>query len=117
MLEELQVRVWYDSWDVVPGDLFPDKIQEGLRCADFVVFFASMQSVDPARTWIRVELDKADAYCQEGKLRALLVVLLDDCDIESRYPGLHCINARNANNPNVIATELHGAMMRHMARN
>ena len=115
-LEGHKVRVWYDSWNIMPGDSFPGSIRAALRSSDFVVFFASSASVDPARAWIKEELDKADAYRLEGRLRALLIVLLGDCDVQSWYPHLQFIDARSGSGPKEIASRLHDAMDHHLAR-
>ena len=47
-LERLELRVFLDDWELVPGDLLAVKLQEGLAAADAVVFVVSAQSVGRA---------------------------------------------------------------------
>lgn len=93
-LEGLEVKVWYDSWSILPGDSLPGSIREALQSSEFIVFFASSQSLDAARAWIREELDRADAYRLEGRVHALLIVLLEDCRLQELYPHLRHIDAQ-----------------------
>lgn len=72
-------RVWFDEWEILPGDSLVDKVfDEGLKNADTMVIVLSVNSVD--KPWVREELNAGFLKRLEGRCR-LIPVVLDDVDV------------------------------------
>jgi hypothetical protein len=75
-LRENGCRVWFDEWELLPGDSLVDKVfEEGLKDADAMVVVLSASSID--KPWVREELNAAFIKRIEGKCK-LIPVLIDD---------------------------------------
>lgn len=75
-LRENGCRVWFDEWELLPGDSLVDKVfEEGLKDADVMVVVLSAHSVD--KPWVREELNAAFINRIEGRCR-LIPVVIDD---------------------------------------
>lgn len=75
--EQLQangVDVWYDNWELRPGDSLMDRIFEhGLGNADVFIVVLSANSIDSK--WVKEELNNAAIRKIEGQCRIVPVVL------------------------------------------
>ena len=68
------VDVWFDKWDILPGDSLIQKIfEEGLANADVFMVLVSKNSVNSR--WVRQELDVALVKRIEGITRVIPVVV------------------------------------------
>jgi TIR domain len=75
-LRENGCRVWFDEWELLPGDSLVDKVfEEGLKDADAMVVVLSANSVD--KRWVREELNAGFIKRVEGKCK-LIPVVIDD---------------------------------------
>ncbi len=73
------VKVWYDKWDIQPGDSIVRKIfEEGLATAQLFVVVLSKTSV--LSDWVREELDVATVLRVE-KVTRVIAVVKEDCEI------------------------------------
>lgn len=78
-LQDAGCRVWFDEWELLPGDSLVDKVfEEGLKDADAMVIVLSKHSVD--KPWVREELNAGFIKRVEGKCK-LIPVVLDDVDV------------------------------------
>ena len=78
-LQEAGCRVWFDEWEMLPGDSLVDKVfEEGLKEADAMVVVLSANSVD--KPWVREELNAGFIKRIEGTCK-LIPVVLDDVEV------------------------------------
>lgn len=79
-LRENGVDAWIDCCEMAAGDSLIDKIfEEGLGQTDTVIIVlskASMQSL-----WVQKELNVASARIITGKIKKLIPVLIEECDV------------------------------------
>jgi tetratricopeptide (TPR) repeat protein len=68
-------RVLYDVQDFLPGQDFRDAIRAGLDRSALFVLFASTESLKS--TWVHFEIDEAEVRRISGKLKAVLVFIID----------------------------------------
>jgi TIR domain len=87
-LQEKGFRVWFDEWELLPGDSLVDKIfEEGLKSAEAMVVVVSANSVD--KPWVREELNAGFVKRIEGKCK-LIPVIIDDVEMpEALKPTVH----------------------------
>ena len=77
-LKKYGMKVWYDSWSILPGDLFLQKISKGIRECDYFVILLTHHSVKSR--WVQIELGMAIDRCnQEGT--QIIPVIMDECSI------------------------------------
>jgi hypothetical protein len=80
------VEVWFDKWEILPGDSLVHKIfEEGLSRADAFVVLISRHSVDSK--WLQQELDAAMVRRMEGVTR-IVPVRLDDVALPMQLRSL-----------------------------
>ncbi len=69
------IDVWFDEWEILPGDSLVDKVfEEGLKSADAMVIVLSANSID--KPWVREEINAGFVKRVEGKCK-LIPVLID----------------------------------------
>ena len=73
------VDVWFDQWEIAPGDSLRRKIDEGIEGAQF--FFALISPESLQSEWVRTELDAAVVRRISGRSR-LVPLLLNIADGE-----------------------------------
>jgi len=95
-LERLDLHVFLDAWELVPGDLLAVKLQEGLAAADAVVFVVSVQSV--GRGWTNEEFAAAIAKAAAGQ-RRLIPVIYGDVALPEFVASRFYIDFRNLDSP------------------
>jgi hypothetical protein len=78
-LRERGIDVWFDRWEMLPGDSLVRKIfDEGLARADAVIVVISKHSI--AKRWVREELDAAMVK-KINTSSKLIPVVIDDCPV------------------------------------
>ncbi|MBF0148123.1 MAG: toll/interleukin-1 receptor domain-containing protein [Magnetococcales bacterium] len=78
-LREKGVDVWFDQWEIKPGDSLVDKIfEEGLKDANAVIIVLSAISIQ--KTWVREELNAAVVKRMSHGTK-LIPVVIDACDV------------------------------------
>jgi predicted RNA-binding Zn-ribbon protein involved in translation (DUF1610 family) len=104
---EQGVSVWFDEWDVRPGDSIIDGIEHGLRDADIFVLFWSA----PAATshWVGTEVR---AYLRRrvdnGTLR-IIPMMLDDTPLPVLVAEYRGFRIQKDADLRIAATEITGA--------
>jgi hypothetical protein len=78
-LRAVKFDVWFDSWQLEPGDSITTKVREGLSASDFLLVLLSPASVDSH--WVRDEITLG--LSEELRQRSITVVpaLIKDCDV------------------------------------
>ena len=72
------VNVWFDEWEISPGDSLVQKLNEGLEACDAFIVVISQNSI--ASKWVQEELSAAVVRRIESKSR-LIPVRLDDTQL------------------------------------
>lgn len=78
-LTRVGLRVWFDTWELAPGDSIAARIEEAVSSSDLLLVLLSRRSVESR--WVRTELSAA--FARELRDRAITVIpaLIDDCDV------------------------------------
>ncbi|OGO41613.1 MAG: hypothetical protein A2Z04_03690 [Chloroflexi bacterium RBG_16_57_9] len=76
-LSEMGLRVWYDETEIKPGDPFVERLEEGLRESEYVVFVTP----EILSNWAAVELGAALAL-----RKPLIPIVAEDMLLEN-IPG------------------------------
>lgn len=91
-LNDQGVDLWFDKWDIKPGDSIVQKIfTEGLAGADLFLIVLSEHSVQSA--WVRDELDVATVQRISGLIR-IVPLLIEDCEIPMSLRSLVWLDLR-----------------------
>jgi hypothetical protein len=78
-LRDRGVNVWFDEWELLPGDSLVDRIfEQGLKDAD--VFIPVLSKVSVTKRWVREELNAGLIQKIEGNCK-LIPVVIEDCEI------------------------------------
>jgi len=73
------IDVWFDKWEIFPGDSLVEKIfEEGLKETHALIVVLSRQSVN--KPWVREELNAGIVKRIESRTR-IIPVVIEDCDI------------------------------------
>jgi tetratricopeptide (TPR) repeat protein len=102
-------RVVYDRQDFEPGVDFRDSIRKGLDSSSIFVLFASVRSL--ASTWVKFEIDEAETRRIAGRLKSVLVVVIDRSIKPSDLPlwmqkGLFCPQTRPSQAARLMLSKL-----------
>lgn len=73
------LNVWYDQWEILPGDSIVDRIDGALRHNDVLLVVLSPDAV--RSHWLRRELNASLMSLLAGRQVRLVPVLRADCDI------------------------------------
>ncbi|CAN5351500.1 toll/interleukin-1 receptor domain-containing protein [soil metagenome] len=78
-LRDRGVDVWFDEWELLPGDSLVDKIfEEGLQGAEVFLIVISQHSIESG--WVREELDGAVVRKIEKQCR-IIPIVIESCAI------------------------------------
>lgn len=84
------IEVWFDKWEILPGDSLIRKIfEEGLSGADAFIVLLSRNSVESR--WVQQELDVAFISKIEGVTR-VIPVLVDDVQVPDHLRTLRWVD-------------------------
>jgi small GTP-binding protein len=84
------VKVWFDEWEIKPGDSIPSKIEEGLECSRVLVLCMSANALGP--DWAQLESNTYRFRDPLNKGRCFLALCLDGAPIKSTLTQSVCIN-------------------------
>jgi TIR domain len=86
------VPLFFDEWDIRPGDSIIRKIfEEGLAKSDF--FFIVLSKTSVASSWVKDELDIATVR-RIGGLTRVVPILKEDCEIPWSLRALRWLHMR-----------------------
>ena len=74
------VRVWFDEWEIKPGDSIPAKIEDGLECSRVLVFCMSANAF--GSDWAQLESGTFRFRDPLNKERRFIPLRLDDAPIK-----------------------------------
>ncbi|MEA2822152.1 MAG: hypothetical protein QOJ86_4156 [Bradyrhizobium sp.] len=92
-LQRLDFEVWMDIDAIQPGDRFSERIEEGLKAADYYVVLISESSIKS--DWVKREISTAIRLADNKKLTPI-PVLLDTAPVPIEFSGLLYIDARSS---------------------
>jgi hypothetical protein len=72
-LREQGVDVWYDKWEIKPGDSLRRKVDEGIERASFFLVLLTPESI--GSEWVQVELDAGMVRRIHGHCKLIPMVL------------------------------------------
>lgn len=98
-LRAADFKVWFDEWELQPGESIATKVREGLRASDFLVVLLSPDSVNSH--WVREEMGLALSGELRQRAITLFPVLLRDCEIPTTLRDITAFDLRD-NRPGVI---------------
>lgn len=99
LADDLKARglaVWYDKWEMKPGERLRDRINDGITRSQYFLVALSPNSVDAS--WVRIELDSAMIKELENNRVVVIPVMLgkvSDSDIPPDLKGKHYLDFRN----------------------
>lgn len=95
-LSERGLSVWYDQWEMRPGDRLRDRILDGIQASRYFLVMLSPHSVDAP--WVKIELDSAMLREIEAKHVIVIPVLIGDVQpsqIPADMRGKHYLDLRD----------------------
>src|SRR5262245_61828890 len=78
-LREQGVKTWVDEMEIRVGDSIVERIDEGLRQADYILVVLSRDSI--SSTWVRREIAGAIARDPSAASRSLIPVIIDPIEV------------------------------------
>lgn len=85
--------VWFDAWELAPGDSIIDRIDQALAPSDFLVVLLSRRSAES--TWVQKELSATLAKELKDRGITVLPALLDDCDLPPLLANRQFVDLRD----------------------
>src|SRR6266576_4710928 len=78
-LQEVGINVWFDVWELAPGDSISERVDQALQARDLFLLFLSKASV--ASRWVRTELNAVLTNEMRDRAITIIPVIIEDCDI------------------------------------
>jgi hypothetical protein len=86
-LMENAIDVWYDKWEIKPGDSLRRKIDEGIEEATH--FFVLLSKFSLKSEWVQTELDAGMVKRIDGRCRLVPILLeIDDKEVPPTLKGM-----------------------------
>jgi tetratricopeptide (TPR) repeat protein len=99
-LHNAELRVFYDEWDIAPGDVLVHKLDEGILKSRNGILIVSPASL--SRPYVQAEYAAMMTRAIEGKQR-LIPVLLKDAEMPPLLASRVWVDFRNADGPDYLA--------------
>ncbi|HEY3319922.1 MAG TPA: toll/interleukin-1 receptor domain-containing protein [Planctomycetota bacterium] len=99
------LRVWFDEWEINPGDSIPAKIEEGLEHSRMLVLFMSENAF--GSDWASLEYQTFRFRDPINKHRRFIPLRLDHAPIKGSLNQFHYIDWSTENRENAYTTLLH----------
>ena len=84
-------RVWFDEWEIRPGDSIPGAIDQGLT--QFNVFALAWSDAAATSQWVRTEMDAAVTRWVSDSMLRIVPVVLDRTPIPTLLASLRYVDA------------------------
>ncbi|MFC1736300.1 toll/interleukin-1 receptor domain-containing protein [Candidatus Hydrogenedentota bacterium] len=88
-----EVRVWFDEWEIRPGDSIPAKIDAGLECCRVLVLCMSSHAFDSG--WVQLEAYTFRFRDPLNEERRFIPLRLDDAPIKGSLAQISYIDWRD----------------------
>lgn len=92
-LKQAGLRVWFDEWNVGPGDIIALKVDEGLEQSRVLVLCISKNGL--ASGWMSLERSTAVHRDPANDRRRFIPLLLDDCDLPDTLRRYRLVDFRD----------------------
>lgn len=86
-LREVGLPVWFDTWELAPGDSITSRIDELALSSDLILLLLSKKAVQSR--WFESELSEVFATELKDRSIAILPIVIDDCEIPSAFAELY----------------------------
>ena len=73
------IQVWFDQWEILPGDSIVQKVQDGIASAGFLLVILSPASVKSS--WVQEEVGSILVENLAHRGAILIPILKSDCDL------------------------------------
>ena len=73
------IDVWFDDYEVLPGDTYKDKTLDGIKKSDYILVILSRHSVQSE--WVKKEIADAFSKNREVSSKRIIPVKIDDTPI------------------------------------
>ena len=83
------IKIWYDKWEIYPGDSIPKKIQEGFDRSNFFIIVLSKNTLESK--WVENEIDVANYNRISDNMR-IIPILKESCNIPTLLQHIKYIN-------------------------
>lgn len=83
-------QVWYDDWEVGPGDSIVQKIEDGLAKNDTLIILISPASVQSK--WVKLELSNALMRQLNGQDVKIVPILIKEAEFPEALKDIHYID-------------------------
>ena len=101
--------LWLDRAEIEWGDLFLEKIEEGIKSASDFVIFWSQHSAESA--WVKLEINMAFIELIKRKAIRLRIVQLDETGLPLYLEPYHCLSVATSNAPiETVVSELRSVL-------
>ena len=90
---ERQIKVFFDIWDIKPGENIVNRIEDGLTKSRFVAIVLSKNSINAE--WPNMEWTIAISSDPSGRKGTVIPIWLGDCDIPSSLKIRNVLYCRN----------------------
>jgi small GTP-binding protein len=84
------VQVWFDEWEIWPGDSIPSKIEDGLKQSHILLFFMSINAF--GSDWTELESQTFRFRDPLNKERRFIPIRLDNTPIEGSLEQIYYID-------------------------
>jgi len=84
------IDVWYDNWEIRPGDSIVEKIDEALTANDHLLIVLSPAAVES--TWVRRELNSTIMRNLHLRQRGLIPILRTPCEVPAIINDIHYVD-------------------------
>ena len=98
------VKVWFDEWEIEPGDNIPVKIEDGLENSRVLLLFMSAEAF--SSDWSQLESHTYRYRDPLNKERRFIPIRLDDSDIRGSLNQFRYIDWRDADKHSEIYQQL-----------
>jgi len=89
-LKRASVEVWYDNWEIRPGDSIIEKVSDGLSNNDYLAIVLSPASVESR--WVKREINASLMRNLSAQSIKLLPLLFIPCEIPSLIADLRYVD-------------------------
>ena len=92
--------VWFDEWEIAPGDSIPGKISEGLGSVDTFVLIWS-ESAEQSR-WVKAELEGTLMEAIDDRSVHVIPTILDDTPLPPLLRPLKWVDLRDGDDSRAV---------------
>lgn len=100
-LKDAGVRVWFDDWNVHPGEIISIKVDEGLEQSRVLALFMSRDALISG--WVKLERSTAVHRDPSNEDRRFIPVLLEECEVPDTLRRYKYIDFRQPNDESAFA--------------